>query len=48
MLIDVHFHPTDEAMDDDLGRVMARARARGVHGALAAYLVVRTILEGPL
>ncbi len=36
MLIDVHFHPTDEPLVRDVAGVMARARETGVGGGLAA------------
>ncbi len=42
MLIDVHVHPFEEAMDPDSGAVMARARDAGVVAMVAAGLDDRT------
>lgn len=42
MLIDVHAHPFEDAMDPDTGAVMARAREAGVVGVIAAGLDART------
>ena len=42
MIMDVHFHPFEEAMDQDTAAVMARARDAGVIAAVAAGLDVAT------
>ena len=42
MILDVHFHPFEEAMDQDTAAVMARARDVGVIAAVAAGLDVAT------
>ena len=42
MTVDVHFHPFEDAMDQDTAAVMARARDVGVIAAVAAGLDVAT------
>jgi TatD DNase family protein len=42
VLIDVHAHPFEDAMDPDTGAVMARARDAGVVAVVAAGLDART------
>lgn len=38
MIVDVHFHPFEDAMDRDTGAVMERARSAGVVAGVAAGL----------
>ena len=42
MIVDVHFHPFEDAMDRDTSAVMDRARSSGVIGGVAAGLDAAT------